>query len=351
MTIPVTMYDTTTLLGVFRFFIDSQTYWLDNFFTGEVHSDNEYIDFEKISDVRRIAPLVAPLAQGKPIYTEGGAVTRVKPSYSKMKDPVGPTRTFRRRPGELANPDTTTNNILARWNSLVADISGAHKNALSRLWEWMAARATIDATITIYGEAMPERTVAFGRDAGQTVVLTGGARWGQSGVSIMSMVNSWKATMRLAQFGGAPSRITMAPNVWEIVRVDAEIRALMSTQIAYAGSRPDIILGIRDNVPGVDYVGSLDANLPIFVYNDFYHAYDGTVTPYMGASDVVLTGPGINGVRCFGAIADPNANFQPLSIYPRMYLENDPPAAMILTQSSPLMVPVNPNATFKATVI
>jgi len=350
MALTVTIYDTATLIGVFRFFIDSQTYWLDNFFSSEIHSEDEYIDFGKISDVRRIAPFVAPLAQGKPIYSEAGSVTRVKPSYSKMKDPVGPTRTFRRRPGELATP-AGPNNILARWNSLVADIAGAHKAALTRLWEWMACRAIIDSTITIYGEAMPERTVAFGRDAGQTVVLTGGARWGQSGVSIMSMVNSWKATMRMAQFGGAPSRITMGAAVWEVVRVDAEIRALMSTQIQYAGSRPDIILGIRDNVPGVDYVGSLDANLPIFVYNDFYHAYDGTVTPYMSQNDVVLTGPGVNGVRCFGAIADPNANFQPLSVYPRMYMENDPPAAMILTQSAPLMVPINPNATFKATVL
>lgn len=349
MNIQVTLYDTATLLGVFRFFIDSQTYWLDNFYNQEVHSDDEYIDFGKLSDVRRIAPLVAPLAQGRPIFTEAGSVTRVKPSYSKMKDPVGPTRTLKKRVGDLANPNSG-GNMMSRWNALVADIAQAHKLALRRLWEWMAARATIDAQVTLYGDSMPERTIAFGRDPGQTVVLTGGARWGQSGVSILHMVEQWKATMRIAQFGGIPSRLTIGPNVWEVMRQDAEIKALMSLFLKVINP-PDIILGSRLMPPGVEYVGSLSPDMPVYVYNDFYHAYDGSVVPYMSPSDVVMTGNNVQGIRCFGAIMDPFAQFQPLSIYPRMYMDNDPPAAQILTQSAPLMVPIMPNNTFKATVV
>ena len=349
MAITVTRYDTATLLGVFRFFIDSKTYWLDNFFQQEIHSENEFIEWGKITDVRRIAPLVAPLAQGKPIFSEAGTAVRVRPSYSKMKDAIGPTRVLRRRPGEIADPNAG-GTMQSRWNSYVVDILRAHREAAQRLNEWMAARAVIDAQITLYGEAMPERTVIYGRDAGQTVVLAGAARWGQSGVSIISLLELWTSLMRSASFGAPPTRITVGANVFPVMRANQEIRDLMSLFLNVKNA-PEIILGMREMVPGVEYVGSLSPTLDVFVYNDFYHAPDGTATPYMSPNDVVLSSPMVNGVRCFGAILDPHANYRPLSLYPRMYIENDPPVTMILTQSAPLMVPVNPNATFKATVL
>jgi hypothetical protein len=72
----------------------------------------------------------------------------------------------------------------------------------------------------------------------------------------------------------------------------------------------------------------------------------------MSAKDVVLTGPNVMGFCCFGAIQDVNAQFQPLPIFPRNFIPNgDPAIENILTQSAPLMVPINPNATLKATVL
>ena len=59
------------------------------------------------------------------------------------------------------------------------------------------------------------------------------------------------------------------------------------------------------------------------------------------------------GYRCFGAIIDPTASYQPIPIYPRNWMDDkaDPVVETLLMQSAPLMVPVNPNATLKATVV
>jgi hypothetical protein len=71
----------------------------------------------------------------------------------------------------------------------------------------------------------------------------------------------------------------------------------------------------------------------------------------MDSRDIVLTGPNVNGVQCFGAILDHKAQFQALPIFPKMWDENDPPATYIMNQSAPLMVPVNPDATLRARVV
>jgi hypothetical protein len=65
----------------------------------------------------------------------------------------------------------------------------------------------------------------------------------------------------------------------------------------------------------------------------------------------VLTGPSVRGVRCFGAIQDFDANLQALAMFPKMWRSDDPSATFIMTQSAPLMVPVNPNNTFRARVV
>lgn len=58
------------------------------------------------------------------------------------------------------------------------------------------------------------------------------------------------------------------------------------------------------------------------------------------------------GYRCFGAIIDPYAQYQSLEIFPRGWMEQgDPAVEYMLWQSAPLMVPINPNATLKATVV
>ena len=100
MAIENTLYDTSTLLGVYREMEAPTNYFRSLLVTGVINSDDEFIDFQKITKKRKLAPLVVPTVQGRPIYDEASNLTRLKPAYVKPKDPINGSRVIKRRPGE-----------------------------------------------------------------------------------------------------------------------------------------------------------------------------------------------------------------------------------------------------------
>ena len=347
MAIEVTLYDTDTLLGVMSQTAPVSNYWLDLCFPRQVNFTDEYIDFEKLVKSRKLAPLVVPTAQGKPSYSEASTVTRLKPAYVKPKDPVNPNRMIQRRPGELL-PSSANRGPASRYNAVVGDIQREHREAIERRWEWLAAQAIIHGKVTLTDDAYPERIVDFGRDPGNTVLLSGDLRWGQADGDIIGNIESWRTKMRRLPFGGAVDRLTVGSDAWEVMRKDPGLLKQLETDVR--GTDGNFRTGIREGLE-VEYMGRISGTLDVYVYSDYYHDKDGTSKDFMSPKDVVLTGPGVSGVRAFGAILDNTANFQALPIYPKMWSENDPPVVYCMAQSAPLMVPVNPNCTLKATVM
>jgi hypothetical protein len=347
-----TVYDSATLLGVFwadDYMQPPENYWLSTFFNSEVTFTTEEVDFSKISDIRKMAPLVVPTAQGVPIYTAAERLTTVAPAYIKLKDPVSATRMVRRAAGlgELGR-NRRVLTPAERYNAIVADVVKQHRFAVERRWEWMASKAIIDGQITLKDDRYPERIVNFGRSSANTIALGAGAKWGDAGVSILDSISSMRKIVRDAKFGGVTNRLTIGSDVWEVMRKDEEIREFLNINFK-SGTNINLKLGPLEGL-NVEYVGKIES-LDIYVYSDYYQNPDGSVVPYMSPKDIVLSAPSVNGVRCFGAIQDLKANLQALPVFVKMGEEFDPSATQILTQSAPLMVPVNPNATLKATVV
>ena len=342
-------WNTSTSLGVMRELDPMVTYWLELAFTGgTVTFDEEYIDFEKIpAKGRKLAPFVMPMSQGKPVYERGSRLERFKPAYIKELDAVTPTRVLKKGPGSLFS-DAAKMTPAQRYNATKMDIVSCHVEAIMRRWEWMACRAVIDGEVVIEGDGYPTQTVNFGRDASHDIVLAAGTRWGEAGVSIIDDLQEWMDTMHSAKFGGAPTRLTVGTEAWKVMRKDAELKDLMDTD--YRGDKSEIKRGLT-GTGEVRFVGTLDPNLEVYVYNDYYEV-GGVQTPMMDPRDVVLTGPAIEGFRCFGAIQDAHSNFTAMPIFPRNWLPNsDPAVEQILHQSAPLMVPTNPNASARARVV
>lgn len=344
------LWDTHTSIGVFQETEPPSNYWLDLLFPNEILSTDEYIDFEKIpSTGRKLAPFVAPMAQGRPIYEEGGKLQRFKPAYIKPSDPVTPNRVIKRRPGSLSGPNNVTPR--QRYEAIKMDILSYHRIAIERRWEWLAAKAAINGKVEVSGEDYPSQLVDFGRDPGHTIVLTPGTFWGDAGVSIKQLLSRWSNMMHLAEFGGRPNRLTVGVDVWAIMEIEAEpggeLHNLLKTDVR--GSTTDLKrdqIG-TDEVTFVGRIGTLD----VYVYNDYY-TEGGQVQPFMSPKDIVLSGPAVQGYRCFGMIQDANAGFEALPIFPRNYMtQGDVSIEQMVTQSAPLMVPVQPNATLKATVV
>lgn len=353
MPIGTTLYSTAQLLGVMR---DAEamrppsSYWLDLCFQSVVNFDEEYIDFGKISDTRKIAPLVVPTAQGRPIYSAAERLARVKPAYVKPKDAISASRMIQRAAGMGELNVNSQMSPQQRYNAIVADVLRVHRRAIERRWEWMAAQAVLYGAVTLEDEAYPKTVVDFERDVDHSITLGVGNRWGDAGVSILGNIESWKATVRAASFGGPTNRLTVGSSAWEVMREDDEVREMLNLDLRSYNAGLNLNLGVREGLD-VERVGSVNGTTDIYVYSDYYHDVDGSIIPFMDPRDVVLTGPNVNGVRCFGAIQDTDAQLQPLAMFPKMWKQEDPSATFIMTQSAPLMVPVNPNNTLRARVI
>lgn len=347
-----TIYDSRTLLGVFADDVHMQppaSYWLDNFFQQQIEFTTEEIDFSKVSDVRKLAPLVVPTAQGKPIYTSAERRTVVKPAYVKPKDPITATRMIRRAAGigDLGRQQPLTPK--QRYDAIVADIQRQHRYAIERRWEWMAAHAVLYGQNILEDEAYPRTIVDFERDSAHSIVLTGGNRWGDSGVSIMGNLQTWINRVRNARFGGVVNRLTIGADVWTVMQEDAEIREFLNVQFK-SNAGVNLNLGLKEGLE-VEYAGKLSNNLDVYIYSDYYQEANGALVPFMSPKDIVLTSPSIRGVRCFGAIQDVKAGLAAMPVFSKMWDNEDPSATFIMNQSAPLMVPVNPNASLRARVV
>lgn len=359
MTNPYEVWNTRKSLGVMRDIKPAFTYWTDLGFSNQMTSTDEWIDFEKLPVQQRVlAPFVKPLGTGKSVYYDQAKGFRFKPAYVKTKDVIDPLMPLVKRAGidaSMIAPPTMT--AMQRLDMIRAAMTVSHVNAHERRWEWMAARAIIDGKVTIAGEEYPAVELDFRRDANLTVVKTANY-WGAVGVSIFDDIQSYCDTMFNAEFGVFPTRLTVGSSVWAVMRKDAEFMKHMDQFTREPRATIERGLIGSDKVLKVGELnvgGSSGAVIDIFLYRDTYVDLDTkVVTPFMSAKDIVLTGSadGIQGYQCFGAIIDRFANYQAMPIFPRNWVEEgDPSYEVLLHQSAPLMVPVNPNATMKATVL
>lgn len=341
------IHDIHTLMGLQTHIEEPTSFWRDTFFSTVMTFDSEYIDFEKVVKGRKLAPFVAPMMKGKPNRAAGSTFQRFKPAYIKMLDALDPTKTIKRRPGET--PVVGSLNPAARANAILMDYMQEHRDMKGRREEWMAARAILDGGVTITGEDYPTVYVDFQRDAGQTITKSVGAKWGDSGVSIIKDLEAWILKMRRAKFGGNATRLTVSPDVWDVMRKDEELMALCDTQ--FRGMTQDMMnVSIMDGST-LQRVAVYGGFLEVYVYQDWYEDDDGNIQEFMPAGTVLLTAPAVGGVRAYGAIMDHKAGLQPMEIFSKQYEEDNPSAIFLLTQSAPLLIPTRPNCTLKATVL
>lgn len=363
---PYELWSLRKSIGIMRDVLPSFEYWL-SMFGRQVNSTDEYIDFEKLPYLnRKLAPFVMPLGTGKPIYTDRSTAYRFKPAYVKVKDAVDTTRPLTKIPGIDPMMEPAALSPMQRREALKVAMTVQHVRTIRRRWEWMAAKAIIDGSITIGGtEEYPPVVLDFLRNSDQTVTLTSGNRWGDSGVSILSLLQTWADRMiyptqnsdGTGGFGGFPVRLTVGPKAWAAMRADAEIKDAMNKFYPATGIEVQRALNSSELVTKVGdlaFGGPSGAQVEIYLYRDTYVDDSGTAQPFLASTDIVLTSTmdAIGGHRCFGAIIDPFAQYQSFDIFARNWMEEgDPAVEYLLHQSAPLFVPVNPNATFKATVV
>jgi hypothetical protein len=353
-------YDTLTLIGVQNRQQIDPLFFLQ-FFPDEITFTTEKVMFDEIAEDRYVlAPFVAPHVEGR-VMEKGGFDTRsFKPAYVKPKHDIDVNQQFKRRAGE--SPVTGTLTPQARYAATIAENFRLERESVERRINWMCAKGMIEGAIIVEGEDYPRATIDFGRDGDLSEVLMGTARWGESGARPLFDLNvKMKRARRLS--GGRITDIIMGEEAYDRFYQDDEVRELLNTNYRVGGTAADaLILGEADTdkdaeLKAVLAGGQSAARVRIWTYAGYYHERDpdtGVLTEgyYLDPNAVVGIGNKMQGVQCFGAIKDPNANLQAMRMFPRIVdKKNDDPAKeYTLTQSAPLPVPLEPNNTFKLQV-
>lgn len=346
------VFDTTTLLDVLRTQKSPFTFWLDKCFPRQINFETEKIAFDKVNDdYRRLAPFVAPNVQGKVMSREGSEMVAFKPAYVKPKHIVDPNDVLVRQPGEALGTGSLT--LDQRRDAVVADILRRHKEMHLMTREWMAAKAIIDGKVTIEGENYPKVTVDFRRDASLTSVLLTTARWSETTATPLTDLKTMRAAANTL-CGAVIRDVIFGAGAWAAFSAHATVTPLLDKQVR--GSESDFTKMTDGFEDSVEYLGSLQGTggaglLRMWLYSGKYKDDTDTLQDILDTDTVVgVDFAAVQGHRCFGAIMDGKAGFKPLDMFPKMWESEDPWAEYLMTQSAPLMVPKQPNATFSIKV-
>ena len=335
------------------------SHWLTMFFPNTFVSTQEEIAFSKLNASRRIAPFMLPNEPGKPIYRrDGERIESFKPAYTKPKDAVRPSEMIALTPGEIVKREALLSPV-ARYNREVNRIVTFHRNSIMRLWDFMAARAILNGTLTInYGNGVSP-IIDFGRDAGHTIVLGAGNRWGDAGVNIFNGIQSYVDLIANAEFGGSATDIILGataavPFMADVSSSSGSLKDKLDT--TFRGSED---VSINRGIIRVDplnpftLLGRLANGLNVWRYAGPATKFQnnaGSFTAIMDPRDILVASRAVDGIRAFGAILDQAAGLEVADIFTKMWDQEDPSARFIMSQSAPLMVPKRPNATFKIKV-
>lgn len=348
----IEVFDTTTLLSVLRTRKAPMGFWLEKAFPQQINFETEKIAFDRVNeDYRRLAPFVAPNVQGKVMTREGSDMLAFKPAYVKPKHIVDPNDVIVRQPGEALGTGSLT--LAQRREAIIADILGRHKAMHAMTREWLAARAIIDGTVDIEGDNYPKVTVDFRRDASLSATLLTTARWSESTSTPLADI----ATKRQAAntlCGAVIRDLVFGAGAWASFSKHADVKALLDKN--YRGSESDFTKMTDGFEDSVEYLGTLQGTagaglLRLWLYSGKYKNESDVLTDILNTDTVVGVDWGmVQGHRCFGAIRDGAAGFQALDMFPKNWEDQDPWVEYLMTQSAPLMVPKQPNATFKIKV-
>lgn len=337
-------YDTRTLIGVINQLRSPISFWLQ-FFPKQINFTTMDIQFDMVSPHYRLAPFVAPNVQGRVMKRFGHTAKTFRPAYVKPKHPVDPSQGLARMAGEALATGSLT--PAQRIDAIVTENLQTQKDMIQRRWEWMAAKAIIDSAVTVAGDDYPTQTVLFGRDAALSTTLLTTARWSQAGTShpLVDLGASRKKVFDLSSAG--ITRLVFGTDAWDLFANHADVTPLLST--LNRGSDTEYNRAIPEGTP-YEYRGKISGQnglgvLELYTYSETYEDENGAMQPFMDSYTVVGVGPGVQGVRCFGAIMDLDS-MQAVDMFPKSWTEQDPSVRYVMTQSAPLMVPAQPNSSF-----
>ena len=334
------IFSTGTLARVVEQLPQPAPFILNSFFREIQTDESEKINFDVADGRRRISPFVSPVVAGKVMHSRGYMAKSFSPAYVKDKRVFNPNRAFKRVIGEQIGGSLSNAQRMAA--ALASDLVD-QVEMLTRRQELMAVEALRTGKVIVEGDDYPRTEVDFQRAASLTKTLTSTARWGESGVNPLGNMRDW--SLEVAKESGSTANVAvMDVKAYQLFAADAAVQKELDR------FRGNAVLNPTVTGEGGRYMGRV-GDFDIWVYVGWYEdPVTKALTAYMPDNTVILTGPDLEGVRCYGAIQDEAAGLQAMPYFAKSWVENDPSARILLMQSAPLMVPYRVNASMAATV-
>lgn len=346
------IFDTNVLIQVVPNLMTSQNWLLDKFFPNITESDTEEVSIDVDVGLRRLAPFVSPLVEGKLVESRKFQTNSFKPAYIKDKRAPDLRKPIRRQIGERIGGQYSAaeREMLNLQFELTDQI-----DMINRRLEWMAASALQTGTVTVTGEGYETQVVDFGRSSDLTIALSGADKWpetveaGKTNTKPSADIEDWAQRM-LKESGAVATDIVFTTKSWKAFRLDTSVKDSAITFPALSPFGNQINPGTQIKT-GAVYKGRW-GNYDLWVYNDwFIDPLDGKEKPMIADGSVIMSGADLMGTRAFGAIIDPAFNYGPMAYAPKSWLQHDPAQRFIMIQSAPLVIPSRVNASLCAVVV
>ena len=187
------IFDTSVLVQVVPNLLTSQNWLLDRFFPNVVTYETEEVAIDVDVGLRRMAPFVSPLVEGKVVESRKYQTNTFKPAYIKDLRAPDLRKPIRRMIGERIGGEYTAGEreMLNLQFEMADQIDMIHRRL-----EWMASSALVSGTVTVVGEGYETKVVNFGRASDLTITLSGSDKWPQPGLPILSRLMTLKSGRR-----------------------------------------------------------------------------------------------------------------------------------------------------------
>lgn len=329
--------DTKALVGMRRQLPKFESFFLSTFFTSQINFETEEIAFDKVTEDVVLAPFVHPMVSGKANRKKGGVTSTFKPAYVKPTDNLTSKQTLKRLPGEDFNGELS---VAQRRALTKATTLSDQEKSITYREEWMAVQSVVNGTVVVEGEDYESQLVDFGRSAANNVTLIGAAKWDTVDPATHDPTDDIATWAALCS--GVAGLLIFDPAGWTKF---ASFQAVKDAIKRDSGSKSSLELTPQlEKV--VQYKGNFGEYICV-VYKGKYKNDNDTAEQYFMPTGHLVIAPMVgDGVRCYGAIQDAEANEMGVvaaSRHPSNWFTKNPSIEWLQTQSAPLMVLPDPD--------
>lgn len=316
---------------------------LDTFFGRKVSfNGKDAVPLDELETSQPLAPFVSPMAQGKPIIAKGDFERKyVKAAYLKPAGIVTPDTVYDtsllvalREAGIIGR----SNGMLSKQEQLrvaqIGTFNHLRQSIVNRKTLMAADILTTGSTVCV-GDDYPSYLVEFGRDP--ALDFTPKINWNEANAKIVTDIETMNDLL-IEKGGSSASTALMSSAVFNTVSKNAEFKERFREPLASTAPSPFAPSFNRSDVP--QYRGEL-GGIQFWTY-DLSHRLNGTAQRFINAKGFYLISD-TQGYQAQCEIKHLDVFGQALEFYDYQIIEKDPSAIKLITESSPLILPSNPN--------